>query len=535
MLRPGSPWYLAFAVFAGALGLFSGQPIERCWGACAAAGYAAAAVILTATRARPAHTVAALIALACATVAPLAWQATVGLSSLTGEGSLTVVRQAGAQLLRHGTPYLPTDSLSHVLAYDPYEPLMAVFGLPGAAGLTGWAGDPRLWLALAGAAGVCLTFLISRQTRADALRCAAFAMASPVLSLQVATGGTDIPVMALLSVALAVTACQDRHAHVTMGVAAGTARRTRHADVTAGVVIGIACALKVTAWPAVPVLATMLAARREPKSAARFTLVSVLTAVAAMAASAPAALRAPGSTLQNAVLFPLGLTRHHTPAASPLPGHLLATAGPAGKWAAIALLAATALAFAVSLLLRPPRGTRAATLRLAAGLTLFFTLAPATRWGYYAYPLALAGWLALTRPDDGSPYSSEPAVVTPLESSTDSPEPAVVTPLESSSNSSDASSGADTPSSSASVATASSVPAPSAASVTAWSDGEASATALCEGTETTTGRSGRRWAKKNQTSPASVMMIAMYMFSRRPRKYSEESIRTDSSKIRNPE
>jgi hypothetical protein len=480
-MRPGSTWYLAFAVFAAALGLFSGQPIERCWGTWAAAGYLAAAVILAATRT---DTAAAFVALACATVGPLAWQATVGLPSLTGEGSLTVVRQAGAQLLRHGTPYLPTAGLSHVLAYDPYEPLMAVFGLPNAAGLVGWAGNPRLWLALVGAAGVYLAFRIPGQTRAAALRSAAFAMASPVLSLQVATGETDIPVMVLLCVALALTA------------RAPTARASRRAGVT----VGVACALKVTAWPAAGVLAAMLAARREPKAAAGFALVSALTAVAAMAASAPAAPRAPGSTLQNAVLFPLGLTRHRTPAASPLPGHLLATAGPAGEWAAIALLTAATVAFAVSLVLRPPRTTRAATRRLAAGLAVFFTLAPATRWGYYAYPLALLGWLALTRP-----YSSERAVVTSPESSFTS----------------------------AVAAGASSVPA-EAASATAWPD-DASATSARDGTETTAGRSGRRWAPANQTSPASVMMSAIYRFSRRPKKYSEESIRTDSSKMRNAE
>jgi hypothetical protein len=34
-------WYLAFAAFAAALASFSGQPIERCLGTCAAIGYAA--------------------------------------------------------------------------------------------------------------------------------------------------------------------------------------------------------------------------------------------------------------------------------------------------------------------------------------------------------------------------------------------------------------------------------------------------------------------------------------------------------------
>jgi hypothetical protein len=85
-----------------------------------------------------------------------------------------------------------------------------------------------------------------------------------------------------------------------------------------------------------------------------------------------------------------------TTAASPLPGHVLADTGSAGRLAAIGLLLASAAGIAASLVLRPPRDVRAATLRLALGLALLFTLAPATRFGYYAYPAALLGWLALT-------------------------------------------------------------------------------------------------------------------------------------------
>jgi len=36
--------------------------------------------------------------------------------------------------------------------------------------------------------------------------------------------------------------------------------------------------------------------------------------------------------------------------------------------------------------------------RLAVGYAVMFTLDPSTRYGYYAYPLAFLGWLALTRP-----------------------------------------------------------------------------------------------------------------------------------------
>ena len=50
-----------------------------------------------------------------------------------------------------------------------------------------------------------------------------------------------------------------------------------------------------------------------------------------------------------------------------------------------------------------------------------------------------------------------------------------------------------------------------------------------------TARRPRRWMNTNQASPATVSTQATYMFSRRPRKYFDESTRSDSSKIRNAE
>jgi len=457
--------YLAFAAFAAGLGLFSAQPIERCWGSWAAIGYAAAAVMTSVARHRERTTTAVdpipnrvgqamaaaalAIALACATIAPLAWQAWAGLPGGAGEGPLSVLVQAASRLLRHGTPYLPAAGLSHVLAYDPYEPLMTVFGLPAAAGLPGWAGDPRLWLTVAGSAGFFLAFAITGAGGRRALRDTAFALASPVISLQVTTGGTDVPVIALLCVSLALGS-----------------RRPAGAAVTTG----MACALKATAWPAVLVIAAVLAASRTAALARRFALITLLTAMAAMAACAPAALRDPGSVLRNAVLFPLGLSRHRTPAASPLPGHLLATAGPAARSAGFALLAAAALAFAWWLAARPPRDGSAAAARLAVCLAAVFALAPASRWGYFAYPLALTGWRVLKGRDRTGAYSSERTVLTPSESWSASP--GTTAPL------------ASCPEfSPASVA---------AAAVAAWSADTSLTAPRDRGDRTTTGRPGRR-------------------------------------------
>ncbi len=167
----------------------------------------------------------------------------------------------------------------------------------------------------------------------------------------------------------------------------------------AALAIGIACAMKITAWPALPVIAVMIAARDGRRAAWRFAATSAVTASTAIAAAAPAALAKPSVFLHNIVLYPLGLTRHLTPAASPLPGHLLAATGAAGHWAAICLLLAAGLAVAAWILIRRPADDRAAAWRLAAGLCVMVILAPATRWGYFAYPLGLLGWLGLTGRD----------------------------------------------------------------------------------------------------------------------------------------
>ena len=66
-------------------------------------------------------------------------------------------------------------------------------------------------------------------------------------------------------------------------------------------------------------------------------------------------------------------------------------------------------------MVRPPRDLRAATWRLAIGLTVMFAFGPAERFGYFIYPLALGGWLLLTRrlgrqtpTSDGGPWPMVP-------------------------------------------------------------------------------------------------------------------------------
>jgi len=76
---------------------------------------------------------------------------------------------------------------------------------------------------------------------------------------------------------------------------------------------------------------------------------------------------------------------------------MLASAGPWGHWTALALMALAGAGIAVSLIIRTPRDANGAGWRLVLGLALLFVLAPASRVGYFVYPLGLAAWLLLSR------------------------------------------------------------------------------------------------------------------------------------------
>jgi hypothetical protein len=389
-------WYALFALYAAAVAVFSGPGDDRCWGIWASFGYAAAAAAAGAWPGRRGRAAALGAGLAGALAAPLTWLAV----RAPATPDVLVVTRSAVLLLHHGTPYLPAAQLAHGgwLSYDPYLPLMAVFGMPRALGLPGLAGDPRPWLAAATFLVLAAAFLTaagrarpartgSASTRPARWRLerplglAAFAIASPVLAFPLSLGITDPPVLALTCLALAL-----------IGRPAGTARGA------AAIAIAMACAMKYTAWPAVAVLTAMAAARDGARVAARFAATAVAAAVLISAALAPAALAAPAALVQNTLAFPLGLTRARTPAQSPLPGHLLAALGSAGHLAAIILLVAAGLAIAASLLASPPADGAAAARRLALGLALLFALCPATRFGYFAYPAGLYGWLALSGP-----------------------------------------------------------------------------------------------------------------------------------------
>jgi hypothetical protein len=385
--------YATFALYAGAVAAFSGPGDDRSWGIWAAFGYAAAAALAGLWPGRGGRRAALAASLAGALAAPVVWLAT----QASPTPDVHVVSRSAVLLLHHGTPYLDPGQLAqgNVLSYNPYLPVMTIFGLPHALGLPGLAGDTRPWLVLATFGLLAAALRIAspaRWTRGAALGLAAFATASPVLAFPLAQGITDPPMIALTILALALLT----RPLLTRPLLTRPALPRAAARIwPAALVLGAACAMKYTAWPALVVLAAMLAARDGTRAAARFAGLTCATTAALTAALAPAALEAPAGLIHSTVLFPLGLTAARSPAQSPLPGHALATIGPAGHQAAIALLVISGLGLAASLVIRPPADTSAAARRIALGLALMFALSPVTRFGYFAYPIGLYAWAGL--------------------------------------------------------------------------------------------------------------------------------------------
>jgi phosphatidylinositol alpha-1,6-mannosyltransferase len=305
----------------------------------------------------------------------------------TSTAEVVVINRSADYLAAHGTPYLPASLITGWQSYNPYLPLMELFGLPREAGAPGLLGDPRLWTSLLTLAALAVAFaLLSPHPVRSCLRCrtgvvalAAFSVASPLIALPLTAGVTDPPIIGLTVLALAL------------------AHRGRF--LSAALVLAVACAMKPTAWAVIPVLAVLAWVRASHRTAVAFTATVAAATVALALAAAPDALATPDAIKQNLIDYPLGTSKYQTVADSPLPGHLIAQHfHHAGHLTVDALLLLTVVGFVAWLVTRPPRDMRAAAIRLIVLYVLLFTLAPSSRFGYYTYPLALAAWLALAKP-----------------------------------------------------------------------------------------------------------------------------------------
>ncbi len=385
-LEPGGGWqspvtiprrwltalFAGCALFAIGMGVFSSDDLHRLWGLFAAGAYVLAAAVVLAWRSARSVDLALALSAGGALTAPLAvlaqqgrWQPEVG-----------VIARGARLMVHHGSPYL-SDAVVHAThdpnVYNPYLPVMAIFGLPRALFGPGLLTDPRVWFCVGFVALFAAALAVAGAR--DVVRWTALVTATPVIAFSLTVGGTDVPVLALICLGLALLWQHPR-------------------PLLAGAVLGIAAATKATAWPALVVAATMVLVRDGRRTAARFSATAVVVAGAIIV---PVALLGTRALVDNTILFPLGLASVKSAAVSPLPGHVLADTGPTGHLIAVSLLCVAGLGVLISLVVRPPRTVLAATWRLVTGLMLMFTLAPATRFGYFMYPLGLWAWLAVSQ------------------------------------------------------------------------------------------------------------------------------------------
>lgn len=368
--------------------VFTSDHVHYLWGVMAAAGYGAALVLVLVLRHRRTAEIAIGVSFVGGLLVPLAWLA----ARLLMQPEVCVVADSGMSLLHHGTPYTDAAVLAGTTdqnAYNPYLPVMALFGLPRAifnlgmldctAASVGRAPasffnldlltDPRVWF---GVVFLVVFWLALRQAGArDPGRWTFLVAGTPVIAFELAVGGTDVPMVGFLC----------------LGFAYLWVRK----PVLAGLALGIGASMKATAWPALLVAVALLAVRDGKRAVSAFSL----TALGVVAVCVgPFVLRQPKTLYVNTIKFPLGLASVRSAAASPLPGHIIAATWPTtGHTIVVVLLVLAGLGVAASLVFRPPRSVPRAVMLLAGAMALMFVLAPSTRFGYFIYPAALAIWL----------------------------------------------------------------------------------------------------------------------------------------------
>lgn len=330
-----------------------------------------------------------------ATLMPLSleilWQAEAGgVSHLQPE--VSVVEDSGVRLAHGQGPYQLVDgSRTHVSAppgqpaynvYDPYLPLMSLFGLPSSTKAPPRLTDARVAFSLFTIVVVIAALALCRGPTGPRLLTLQSMTVLPTAALPLATGGDDLPVAALLLLGLVLM--------------------QRRRPLAAGAALGVAASMKITAWPLAAV--AFLAARDRQGNTGRRPTLLLLGGMAAVMVPAvlPTALSDIPAFVDNVVRFPLGLAGIRSPAASPLVGHLLVSAFP-GIHRVFPLLVAGAGVTALGYVLvrRPPRTPGALARLVGWAMVVAILLAPATRVGYFLYPLDLFVWAWLLDSEDG--------------------------------------------------------------------------------------------------------------------------------------
>ena len=412
--------YTCSTLFAGIAALAMGIPLYRQWGQLAVGPYAAASVLMIVValrraalsrrgpvappagegpdpapppaagrrRWKVARVTAFLIVLFGATIVPLAlevvWRSE-GDAALHVQPEVLVVEQAGARAAHGEDPYRVVDRNGHILIHEhsepiyelyyPYLPGMVVFGFSTGSKVEARLTDARIQFLLFTAIISVWALSCLRPPTDARVRALQILTVLPTAALPLATGGDDMPVVALM----------------LLGLVALQRRR----PLLAGLALGAASSLKFTAWP-VALLALWGASDRSRRRAMGWYALGVGVVMGPVVL--PVALSNPTAFIDNVVRFPLGLAGVSSPAASALPGHILVATFPGIHRAYVVAVVVVGGALLVWRLRRRPPGDAPEVASLAGWVMLIaIMLAPATRVGYLLYPINLFIWAWMLR------------------------------------------------------------------------------------------------------------------------------------------
>ncbi|MGC2486397.1 MAG: glycosyltransferase 87 family protein [Acidimicrobiales bacterium] len=380
--------YLLAAGFALTLGETSTQAAQWQWGYLAMGPYALAALLAfvlarcVVRRQRLVRLVLFSAVILGAVAAPLGLEA----HWRHAQPEVGVIARAGELISKGKDPYRTYDEHGRLVneikdlpafeSFFPYFPLMGIFGLPSAVshkskGLT----DARIIMTLMSIIVSGWALALLRASKEQKLRVAQVLIALPTGALFFATGGDDMPILALML--LAVAALQRRQSNL------------------AGISLGLAAAMKITAWP---MAAGALLVSRNPEGRSTWKRVLAWIATTVIVTTVPFAVRAPHAFMANVFAFPLGLAGVSSPAASALPGHLLTTWMPVLGHILAPVSFVIGGYFATKYIHRHWPLTLSQILGLLAIVFLgLICVASATRVGYVIYPLNLLLWSSVTK------------------------------------------------------------------------------------------------------------------------------------------
>ncbi|MHB8439160.1 MAG: glycosyltransferase family 87 protein [Acidimicrobiales bacterium] len=302
-----------------------------------------------------------------------------------------VVETAGKRVLHGQDQYQLVDGGRHHVAvpsgqpaydvYNPYLPLMSVFGIAHATKAPARLTDARVAFSLLTIIVVVAALALCRGPTGPRVLTLQVMTVLPTAALPLATGGDDLPVVALMLFGLVLM--------------------QRRRPMLAGVVLGVAASMKITAWPLV-LLAVFGALDRRGRPGRRPAVALAAGLVAVMVpAIVPTMLDNVPAFVDNVVRFPLGLAGISSPAASPLLGHVLVSAFPhVHRLFTVSVAGAGAVVLAYVLIRHRPRTPAGVSWLVALAMAVAILMAPATRIGYFLYPIDLAVWAWLLRGEE---------------------------------------------------------------------------------------------------------------------------------------